>query len=196
MIPKLPLLFGSKMKAEEILLLQHGTKPVVRHGYYESELPKVRKFCDENNLYLVKSNFKVLLADESGYSNKGTRISEDDKRPGMYFVYISKDEEKAWLAAYHEMMNNHRELGLSLGYPKCCVEFFFSKFPQNVNPVLKPTNPFTNLTKRSQDSVLISHFPCSSDCPNSIEMGKNNHRIISKLDKVRGQELIDVLGKL
>ena len=44
------------------------------------------------------------------------------------FVYISKDEENAWLAAYHEMMNNSGELGKSLGYPGYCVEYFTKNY--------------------------------------------------------------------
>ncbi len=196
MLKKLSLKLSSKTKAQEILLLMHDAKPVVRQGFYDYELPKIQKLCDENKLFLVKSTFKVLLADEGTYSNKGIRIPESDKRLGMYFVYISKDEEKAWMAAYNEMMRNERDLGLALGYPSCCVEFFCRSFKaNNPNPQHKPTNPYTNLTQREKDCVLIFHFPCSSDCQKSLQLARQNYQIIHSVDKVRAKEMMDLLSK-
>src|SRR3989344_3251626 len=128
MIKSLSLIFGSKTKAQEIVLLLQDAKGVVRQGFFGPELHRVEQFCQKNKLHLVKSSFKVLFADEGVYSNKGVRIPEDDRRPGMYFVYISKDEQKAWLASYYELMQNHQDLGSALGYPSCCVDFFVSVF--------------------------------------------------------------------
>jgi len=61
----LALTFGSKTKAQEIVLLLNDAKQVVRQGFYPHELEKVEKFCGENNIYLIKSKFKVILADEA-----------------------------------------------------------------------------------------------------------------------------------
>ena len=109
----------------------------------------------------------------------------------MYFVYISKDEQKAWLASYYELMQNDKDLGRELGYPACCVDFFCKRFtPDNPNLQLPPTNAFTNITKRHQDHVIISHFPCSSDCQESIELGKKYLNVLMKVDKERVEELI------
>lgn len=194
MIKSLSYIFGSRMKAQEIVLLLHGAKAVVRQGFYGAELPRIEKFCQEHNIHLVKSKFKVLLADETEYSNQGLRIPEEDKRSGMYFVYLSQDEEKAWLAAYYELINNTSDLGLLLGYPQCCVDFFHQQFSGNTpNLELKPTNPYTNLSKREHDAVLISHFPCTSDCEQSVALGKKFLEILKKADPPRAQELIDVL---
>ena len=194
MIKKLSLLFGSKMKAQEILLLLHDQKPVIRQGFYQDEIPKIEKFCKENNLHFVKSNFKVLLADETNFSNKGIRIPETDKRPGMFFTYISKDEQKAWLAAYYEVMSNDLDLGRTLGYPDCCTKFFVNTFSkENPNPAHQPTNPWTNLTKREQDACLLSHFPCSSVCQESIELAKQYCETLRKVDK---EHIYDTLDQL
>ena len=194
MIKKLSLIFGSKAKAQEMIFLLADVKKVVRHGFYEEELPKVEKFCREGNLHYVKSKFKVLLADDTSYSNKGIRVKDTDKRRGMYFVYISKDEQKAWLASYYELMNNEADLGRELGYPNCCIDFFCKRFSEaNPNLQLRPTNAFTNITKRDKDHVIISHFPCSSDCPASIEIGKKYLDVLMKIDKNRVEELINEL---
>ncbi len=194
MIQKLSPLFGSKTKAQEIVLLLQKAKEVVRQGFFQHELPPVEKFCQENDLYLIKSNFKVLFADEGIYSNKGLRIPEDDNRPGMYFVYISQDEEKAWLASYYELVQNHKDLGLVLGYPPCCVDFFCKKFSKNTPDLeLPPANPYTNLSKRDQDDVMVSHFPCSSECTESIELGKKYLQALYVADKERARELLMAL---
>ncbi len=194
MIKKLSLIFGSKTKAQEILFLRDGAKKVVRQGFYDQELPKVELYCKKHHLYFVKSRFKVLLADDSTYSNKGIRIPETDKRSGMFFVYISKEEEKAWLAAYHEMMNNPGELGKALGYPECCVAYF-KKYFSEINTDLQkpPTNPWTNLTKRDKDCVLISHFPCHADCHKSMKIARVNLDVITAHDQKRAKEMMNVL---
>ena len=193
---KLSLTFGSKTKAQEIFLLQNNTKEVVRQGYYENELSKIDKYCQINKLFFVKSRFKGLLMDDetTNYSNKGMRIPEKDKRQGMYFVYISKDEQKAWLAAYHEMMNNDQELGTTLGYPKCCVNFFSQNFSNRRTDLeLSPTNIWTNLSQRKKDCVLISHFPCSANCQESVIIAKKNLEIIHNHYPKRAKELLNNL---
>jgi hypothetical protein len=195
MIDKLARVLGSKTKAQELLFLVNDFKAVVRQGFYEEELPAVEDFCKQNRLFFVKSKFKVLLADENAYSNKGIRIEWNDQRKGMYFVYISKDEQKAWLASYHELMSEDYKLGLLLGYPLCCIDFFCKRFSDN-NPNLQltPTNAFTNLTKRDKDCVLISHFPCDSDCKDSVELGIQYLTCINKFDKERADEIAITLS--
>ena len=194
MIQPLSLIFGSKSKAQEIVLLLQNAKEVVRQGFFEPELHRVEQFCQHHNLHLVKSNFKVLFADEGIYSNKGIRIPEEDQRPGMYFVYISKDEPKAWLASYYELMQNHRDLGLVLGYPPCCVDFFGKNFSsRNTNLEIFSQNPYTNLSKREQDLVILSHFPCRSGCPESIKLGEKYLQAIYIADKERARELLTQL---
>jgi len=195
MISQLSSTFTSKSKAQEIILLLHDAKEVLRQGFYQKELPAVEKFCHENNLYLVKSKFKVILYDENQFTNKGVRISETDPRSGMYFIYISKDETKAYLASYYELINDHRKLGLLLSYPECCVDFFSLNFNENnTNLELKPTNMCTNISKRNEDFVLISHFPCSSDCPESIGLGKRYLKLLEKIDSARAAEIISALS--
>jgi len=179
------------MKAQEIILLLQNAKEVVRQGFFVHELYRVEQFCQKNNLFLVKSEFKVLFADDSVYSNKGVRIPPDDKRPGMYFVYLSKDEQKAWLASYYELMQNHQDLGLALGYPRCCVTFFCQNFKDHhTNLELKPSHPHTNLSLREQDLVILSHFPCRSECPESIKLGEKYLQAIYSVDKEHARELL------
>lgn len=189
-IKTLKTIFGSNAKAQEILILLAGAKPCVRQGFYEHEIPAVKEFCRKNGLFDVWSKFKVKIADCGDYSNKGLRTDTG----GMQFAYISKDEKTAYLAAYYEQMSEHRKLGQALGYPDCCIEFFCKEFSsKNVNPEQKPTNALTNISKRDQDLVIISHFPCSSECKRSIELGKRYLNIIKDADKGLGELLLKKL---
>jgi len=194
MFRQLSLIFGSKTKAQEIVLLLRDAKGVVRQGFSEQELYQVKQFCRKNNIFLVRSTYKILFADEGIYSNKGIRISEQDPRPGMYFIYLSKDEQKAWLASYYELQQDHQKLGLMLGYPQCCVEYFSKSFdPQRTNLELSSQNPYTNLSKRGQDVVILSHFPCRSDCQESIRLGERYLQPIRAFDQERARELLTAL---
>ena len=188
------LVFESQTKAQEILFLLNGVKGVVRQGFYDSELVLVKKYCKEMGLFLVRSKFKVLLDDDNVYTNKGIRISEADERRGMYFIYISRSEEKALMASYYELVGDDFNLGLVLGYPKCCVEFFYKNFSLGKTDLeLEATNEWTNLSKRGEDCVLLSHFPCSSDCNLSVSLGKKYFEVLENYDGERAKE---VLGKL
>jgi len=187
-------IFGSKTKAQEILFLLQAGKDVVRHGFYSSELQKVKEFCSLNNLFIAESPFKIVLADGDRFSNKGIRLDLDDPRPGMLFVYISKDEIKANLGALYEARHDDRSLGLLLGYPSCCVEYFISHFSvANPNPQIVSSNPLINISQREQDCVLISHFPCSADCQESIALGRRYLEILKNVDQDRAKEMLDVL---
>lgn len=196
MINKLAKIFGSKTKALEILYILHGLKPVARQGFYESELPKVEAFCSANKLFIEKAPYKVIIADsEKRYSNKGIRVKLDDPRRGMQFVYISKDEKKAAMADALEYKKDHRSLGLLLGYPSCCVDFFVRNEPkrskldndyvectlENSKGIRYPF--FTNICKRGMDITLLNHFPCSFNCEKSIKLAKLHLQIISRYDR-------------
>lgn len=194
MIGKLASVFGSQTKAQEILFLLNDAKTVVRQGFYDLELPAVEEFCTQNQLYLIKSKFKVLITKNKIYSHKGIRIAANDTREGMYFIYISKDEKTALLAHYYELTGNDTELGFILGYPSCCVNFFCHNFSdQNPDLQLAPTNPWTNLTKRNQDCVLLSHFPCHSECAESIRLAQQYASLLQKNAPDLYREMMNLL---
>lgn len=183
-------IFKTRTNVLEFLYLYSDLKPVIRQGYYEEELDKLLKFCKKNNLYAEVSQYKIFLADtqngKKNYSNKGIKIKKDDPRRGLYFVYISKNKDKAIYADTFDMKNDNRGLGTILGYPKCCVDFFAknaSSMAQGDNDFLRATvknskeyrYPFyNNIAIRGQDITLLNHFPCSFGCKESIDIAKKN----------------------
>lgn len=191
MIKEMVSVFGSKTKAQEMLLLLNDAKEVVRQGFYPEELEDVEDFCQRNRIYMAKSKFKIILSeDEYSYSNKGFRVPDYDASPGMFFCYFSKEEKSAMAAAYFELVNDNYHLGLLLGYPECCVKFFCNSFgPKNPNLELNPTNLYTNLSLRNKDVVILSHFPCSSKCQESINLAQRYLHILDAVYPERANEL-------
>ena len=207
MLNNLIKIFGTKTKALEILYLLEGLKPVVRHGFYEAELGKIEEFCKEKGLSLEKSPYKVIILDAANgqYSNKGIKVKTDDERQGMLFIYISKDNIKAEMASRYEYEGNHKELGLLLGYPLCCIDFFVKHKEEQslgkndyIEPVMKNSEGcifqfYTNIFKRDFDITLLNHFPCSLKCENSIDLAKKHLEIIKKYDAEMAEFFIERL---
>lgn len=169
-------IFGSKAKANEILLVLNDLKPVARQGFYPDELTKVKEFCQQNNLFIELSPYKILL-DKQNYSDKGTKVPIEHPE-GLFFTYISKDHQKALLANLYETKGDHRQLGLALGYPACCVKFYHEQFQKgNLAPEHEHYHELINIKKRKTDSSIISHFPCKPNCQASIELAEKFKQI-------------------
>jgi len=205
-LEQLKQVFGSTTKALEILYLNYNLKPVVRQGFYDNEIGRVKDFCRAHGLAYEIAPYKVILADKhKHYSDKGFKARVDDPRRGMFFIYISKDERKATEARIFEMKDNHKELGLILGYPECCVDFFVENWEERskkdnnyIFPAVKNTDgykfPFyTNIIKRNQDITLLNHFPHSFKCEESINMAKERLKMLYELEARTATELVHEL---
>jgi len=188
-------IFGTKTRALEVLSVFRDVKPCARMGFYNDEIPKAVEFCEKNNLSIVFSEFKVLLLDKyKGYSDKGIKVTMDDPNPGMIFAYISKEKEKAVKAKYFEEINDQYNLGLILGYPLCCVEFFVNNYeerskidndytvPAVMNSKEGSYSFLNNTLLREEDTTLLFHFPCSFNCVKSEEIGKKHFEILKEAD--------------
>ena len=191
MIKELQQIFRSIIKSLEVLYVIEGVKPCARILVFEDESDKVVNFLDEKNVFTAISDFKVIkqIAQSEFYSDKSIKIPKDAAEKGYFLVYLSKSKEMAEKAKLMEKQNNHFELGLLLGYPKCCCEFFERNFDgKNTDLTLKVLEnsngyefPFcNNIAARHFDVSLLSHFPHSFECAPSIEIAKNNLKIIKK----------------
>lgn len=194
MIPQLQQFFHSIIKSLEVLYVIEGSKPCARIMVFEDELGKVIDFLNKNNINNAVSDFKVLkqAAQNEFYSDKSIKILKGDARKGYFFVYLSKSKETAEKAKLSEEKNNHIGLGLLLGYPECCCEFFEKNFNEKSTDLtlntLENSNGFefpfyTNIAARHFDVSLLSHFPHSFKCRPSANIAKNNLKIIQNHSK-------------
>ncbi len=186
--------FKTLTKSLEILYVIEDIKPVSRILIKEKEISQTNNFLKKYNLKTTLSDFKITNNIDANrtYSDKGMRINKNSIIPGKFFMYISKSIELAEQAKQQEEKNNHLELGRLLGYPKCCREFFEKNFPiesiKNNDYTLTTLKnsigfkfPFyTNIAIRHLDLTLLSHFPCSFNCEESIKIAKSNLNTIKK----------------
>jgi len=200
MLHELREIFKSNIKALEILYLLEGVKPVARIMVDEDEREKVLNFFKGKSLNYILSDFKVVKQDkDKAYSDKGVKVAVDSDEKGYFFVYVSKDREKAEKAKELENDGKHKELGVILGYPFCCSEFFekhFSEESKRQNDftlaALKDSDGFkfpfyTNVASRHFDVNLLNHFPCNFNCEMSIELAKRHLEVVKSHDKEAGE---------
>lgn len=194
MIQELQQLFRSIIKSLEVLYVIEDVKPCTRILVFEDELNKVIDFLKYKKINAAISNFKVIKqsAQSEFYSDKSIKIPKGAAENGYFFLYLSKNREMAEKAKFLEENSKDKELGLLLGYPKCCCEFFERNFNnKNSDLTLKILEnsdgyefPFyNNIAARHFDVSLLSHFPHDFQCRPSIEIAKNNLKTIQKCSK-------------
>ena len=191
MIQELQQIFHSITKSLEVLYVIEGNKPCSRILVFEDETEKIANFLNEKKLYSAVSDFKVVKQNVQSefYSDKSIKVPKNVIQKGYFFVYLSKSEGIAEKAKLMEEKNNHKELGSLFGYPKCCCDFFEKNFNEKSTDltlkVLENSNGYefsfyNNTAARHFDVALLSHFPHDFECKPSIEIAKNNLKIIQK----------------
>jgi len=197
--------------AMEIHLVLSGTKPSARLLVREDYVGAVIHFLVGKNMPFVLSPFKST--DEPGERKGGVSNLVARKLPfnapdkGAFMVYVSLDGARAQTALLLEALSADRELGRTLGYPECCIQFFVENWNttasthqgdlvpfslQNTNQ--SPPYPFylNNLAYYFFEVRLISHFPCRYTCTASLALGK---RYLEALQK-DAPELAEEIQKL
>ena len=195
MIDELLPIFNNYTRSLEILYLLDGIKQAVRLDANGIELKKIKVFCNKERLHLEISDFKVIrIKDEGkgGYSNIIKRAPKNYIGDGLYHIYISKYKTLSTFLKFLENKNDDEAIGRLLGYPKCCIEFFIKNKEKQqkiqndyILPALSNSDgykfPFyNNYAARYFDVTLLSHFPHSFHCENSIKIAKNNLECIKK----------------
>jgi len=169
-------------EALEIFLTLHELKPVSRIVVSESKLKEINEFCSNIGLYFAVSSFKIV--------NKTCIIDKESDVSGSFFVYFSKDENKALEAKEAEEDFDDKKVGELFGYPECCREFYVTNYKEakdygdDFAPITHRNSTsfsyYTNNLMRFFGFALISHFPCKHNCMESIKLGKTAYNLISK----------------
>ncbi|HLC65109.1 MAG TPA: hypothetical protein VJI46_03235 [Candidatus Nanoarchaeia archaeon] len=194
MLHQLQQAFHSIIKSLEILYVIEGAKPCARILVFEDELKQISDYLNESGLSCVVSDFKAVKQNLQSefYSDRSMRVPKDSAQKGYFLAYVSKSPDTAEKARIAEEKNSHKELGLLLGYPECCCDFFRKNFSENNTDLTLDALrnsaghefPFySNISARHFDISLLSHFPHSFDCAPSIGIAKNNFETIKKHSK-------------
>ena len=195
MINYLLKIFSNYTRSLEILYLLNDIKKTVRLDANDAELEKIREFCDKEGLHLEISDFKVIKIGDrgkGGYANTVKKVPLDFPESGLHHIYASKDPNKSKFLKLLEDKNDDKAIGELLGYPKCCIDFFIANKDKQqkiqndyILPALDNSDGFkfpfyTNYAIRYFDITLLSHFPHSFHCEESITIAKTNFQIIKK----------------
>ncbi len=208
MISKLLPVFSNYTRSLEILYLLEDVKDAVRLDANDPELSKIKNFCADENLFLEVSDFKLVKVADKGkgsYSNVVRKVPLDFEGDALYHLYVSKDGNKARFLKMVEEKNDDRAVGELLGYPKCCVDFFIGNKERQqklqndyILPALSNSEGFkfpylANYALRYFDIALLSHFPHSFNCEESIKIAEKNLKIIEKHDEKLAEKFVDEL---
>ncbi|MBT5022723.1 DUF483 domain-containing protein [Candidatus Woesearchaeota archaeon] len=183
-------LLNSNLSVLDILYVLNDLKPCCRITLSQDKLILLKNFCDKNKLELGLSDYKVVPVSNRNFSESYKRVplNFEINTKGSFHVYISKDQEIIEKAKQFQNEKNSSAFGKLLGYPSCCCNFFsnnesearlsnmdFTFFYSLSNQFF---NFYNNYSLRSFDISLLSHFPCSLDCPNSLRIAKERSSFI------------------
>ena len=90
-INRIKEVFGTLSKALEIFYVLKGVKKICRMSFPEEDISRIIRFCNQQGLQVVLSNFKVKMEFDNTYSSKGFKVPRDSNVPGHVFLYIGKD---------------------------------------------------------------------------------------------------------
>ncbi len=173
----------------------------VTHNNYFLEVP-TRSYLKEAG---KDSKQKIVNYITEHSTTKWIAFPNDDPRKNRFVqVFISKSKNLAndalkfgWTTT---VVGNHfvqfdlidmLNFGKLLGYPDCCVEFFCNRLmdveigarkPYIIyrNTVGEPSFYCNNILAYFSNYSLISHFPCSFNCKNTIKKSKELLDIIKE----------------
>ncbi|AZR72540.1 hypothetical protein BBF96_03560 [Anoxybacter fermentans] len=138
----------------------------------------------------------------TGFSHKHFPVDELDMNSNVYGV-LARNLEDAEDFRAHSMQKkvNHKGIGKLLGFPKCCSGFFVEEWSNGFyDPVYQSALKSKNVKEIGERHIkirphiathqmmryvgfrLTSHFPCSLDCKDSIEIGKVWYDLAKKID--------------
>ncbi len=186
-----------KLPLIEWVALKYNLKPVLRFNSSAEEFIRYKKLCKKTNF-----NIKYFFYQ------------------GRYYIYISKsrnmakkvyDCEKKYLNEQKKKFGNQkvledldRKIGILLGYPECCVEFFVknrrlsneerivlalekSRQPIKFHMNNLHFNPFYSFYR------ILDYFCCSYGCKESIKKTKKLFNILKKENRNEAKKIKEIL---
>jgi hypothetical protein len=196
-------LFGSRIKALEVLFVLEGIKPVCRIELQQQKITELKRFFEDTGLAHLESNVKYTVDQKTGEANL---IPAHSTVPGTLFVYISKNPSLAQEARIAESRFDHQRVGTLLGYPQCCIQFFVDNlaaaeqlhFDHTLLSAKKSLNfyPLLNISLQYFDCRLIGHYPCQYSCKTSNDQASKMLKIVAQYDEEFAEEIMHRLTTL
>lgn len=161
----------------------------------EKNMERIREYAQLLGLHLATSKYKYIVNSPRGIFKE---ISLKDPRLGKIIIALAKSKDKARKGAdyYHAKMldsSYSRRFGKLMGYPDCCLNFGDYLCNEKNDPDnFGFKNPAVESLKNSKyidwrlnvfSYSLLSHFPCSFTCKESIQFVDKYLACIDYIDK-------------
>lgn len=153
----------------ELMCVDSGLKPALRTLIPRAEISKVTRILESRKLHFIFS--------EHAYSEFTYRL-EKTGTGGCHILYASKSRatvDKLNRIDNEDPFVENSEIGRILGYPDCCIELFSSirdiKRHEYLRIMIKNSKRLrAPLNIIEAKFAVVSHYPCSFDCPHSLSM--------------------------
>jgi hypothetical protein len=190
----------------EVLAAREGIK-VARTGLKGAQAQRLKVLGEANGFHVVIGTQEVFPRRDRG---KGgwCNGSLEGGRPGHGYlnVYVAANASLAQAAYDAETAGDDLAFGAILGTPACCRQFYekvkeqaaqdqndFFPFSAPLDPTFRP-HALLNLGAQYFDASLISHFPCSLVCADSLALARTNARIMKAYDQKWLEGMLDLLN--
>jgi hypothetical protein len=196
--------FDNMVDVFELFFVLEDLKPVARIEMHQDKYAKVLEFCTTQKLALELSSFKIVRNTTDPGNNTALMVKPEHTDKGSFFAYISKRSDDATHAKFYEHIRNDNKLGELLGYPECCRNFYDDKYAEaaqlgdeysffSIANTKEAPLFYTNNMLRFFGVTLMSHFPCSFNCVNSLFQGKRRFEAIHRKNPALAEYVKEVL---
>ncbi len=179
-------------KRAEINSVSAGLRSASIQIISPDELGQLKNSCFERGL-VVEPIGKVSIS--NSYSASSNTPSEGEPY-NLRVVVTTPASARAFMTAYKSSDND--AIGMMLGYPKCCREFYMGTWEKgSVDPTWYMTDHSVgpvevNILLRWFGVRLIPHMPCSFSCRDSEDLGKSFKSLLPDPEKDWTVELLSM----
>jgi hypothetical protein len=189
----------------EWLAAMTGLKPAVRQLGAQARAGEVTALAREAGLHVIALPAAAYVARFGTDPPAGDTLFFFARDPAAAAVACAAEsaliaverERDAGSTAWQDRLQAHtRELGLALGYPPCCIDFFLEHRdePNEARRLVAARRtlsaPSYLLNNFDFGSSLVSHFVCRYDCPPSLAYARGLLTELERRDPVRAGALV------
>ena len=165
----------------------------------EPQIKLFQDFSEKCELYASGSDYRIILKKDTGkgsFGNKAVGTARIDSKEGYRYYYIARSKKIADEAKNAEFSRDSDKFGRSLGFPRCCGEFYrkyyelakqkqfdFTLYTLKETREDYPYDFYNNNASRYFGYSLLSHFPCSFNCKESSSLAKSYYDVLKKYSK-------------
>ena len=170
------------------------TNKISRTFLTDRQLYKCAPIFECLNLKYYLSDSKYLFNEDTGkggFSNAIAEMLPNTSPYGAFMVHLGQDSENVFITREADLKGDHRNVGLLLGIPSCCIDAFIQNSctadtVQNdhtlntCNPNFISINPWSVHCAQYFGYGLVSYFPCSPNCDKTVKIALNNALLLKQ----------------